>query len=792
MTEKIYTQENFENWTDPNFSWETEGDAWESVSNITYVKETRTTLYSSGEYIVLANSQPYINVQLVTAVKENIIDSGIGSILKKEFRYSLDSLTFSEFQIISSENFALIGPVKFIWFQFRYILLSGGPVTISQATPVFNIIASDKFANYKAPSIQDQNSIYAFPIIYKSNFLWEPYKLNKAIRLYKDLNLMVNSLFGHQASYYRVLPQGRSKDVFLMEYSLFSHDLPQCLKIVVPNNEFPDNKLNMGPFGVDFEIPFEVHIDREYYQKIFGDGSGPQKRDVIFFPNTNRAYEIQSSYLFRDFMNEPLYFKISLVKWLPKTNVEQTEEVDSLESFSASAGRLFSDLIEDDELKTTNPQQYNVAYSTSDPVRSYIDQNQIINNEDLLNYYTKVSENSYRLQSTLNSNMIKVNLDSSKFINDVSYYARLSPTSTQSDIQYYYSMGIFTYKGIDENGLCIFSYKPGISQIQSLFNISQIIGPESQFYLYTKEYDGTIWVDLVSSCNTSSALHYKNKPIKYSAINKFLINEDRAFSAWFRLKTNTNPTHKITSIVLDSVKNILTVSVSSPQDILVGDLISIYRTSDNSFSIFGIVDTIVSQKQYTVKVDQYILDYVNINFTNWLAFIDLRSQRSFSNVFINSMSNNKGFKIELFESRHFQITINDKALFFSIPHTMLKIQQDIWHGLFINISNTFKQLSLNLWKMQWDSITNVPATTELKLLYSNTLAFSKQDASSNIQFFLEPSFMDLTNIRLFNKVAETEKQTSILNQSILRDAQWGIIIDNALPQSHAPYIGYTK
>ena len=52
--------------------------------------------------------------------------------------------------------------------------------------------------------------------------------------------------------------------------------------------------------------------------------------------------------------------------------------------------------------------------------------------------------------------------------------------------------------------------------------------------------------------------------------------------------------------------------------------------------------------------------------------------------------------------------------------------------------------------------------------------------------------MDLTNVRLFNKVAETDKQPIILNQNIVKDAQLALIIDNALPQSKMPYIGYTR
>jgi hypothetical protein len=114
---------------------------------------------------------------------------------------------------------------------------------------------------------------------------------------------------------------------------------------------FPDNKLNMGPFGPDFEIPFEIQVDKDYFQKIFGEGTGPQKRDVIHFPRTGRVYEVSSSYLFRDFMNEPLYFKVMLIKWLPKSNVDQSESLNNLEAFTVSASKLFGKEKNDEEIK---------------------------------------------------------------------------------------------------------------------------------------------------------------------------------------------------------------------------------------------------------------------------------------------------------------------------------------------------------------------------------------------------------------------------------------------------------
>ena len=126
---------------------------------------------------------------------------------------------------------------------------------------------------------------------------------------------MVNKVFGLEANYYSVQPQGRGKDVILREYTLFNVVDEKCVKILVPQNQFPDNKINFDPFGLQFEDVFEVQMDKRYFESIFGRGSQPRKRDIIYFPLTNRIYEINSTYLFRDFMQAPVYFKMELKKY---------------------------------------------------------------------------------------------------------------------------------------------------------------------------------------------------------------------------------------------------------------------------------------------------------------------------------------------------------------------------------------------------------------------------------------------------------------------------------------------
>ena len=222
----------------------------------------------------------------------------------------------------------------------------------------------------------------------------------------------MNKVFGFDVNYYSVQPQSRGKDVVLREYTLFNVVSENCIKVVVPQNQFPDNKINFDPFGLQFDEPFEIHIDKKYFESIFGKNSQPRKRDIIYFELTNRIYEINSTYLFRDFMYSPVYFKIELKKYNPKSNTYFNDPAhkEELEGISISAEDLFGSEVKSEEEKITKPKQYNVstARRSEDPNRSYIYDNLSIVGFDLNNNWTIVFNNYYDMETSF--------IDDSEFI----------------------------------------------------------------------------------------------------------------------------------------------------------------------------------------------------------------------------------------------------------------------------------------------------------------------------------------------------------------------------------------
>lgn len=756
-------------------------------------------LYTAGDYVILSYPSPIVNAETFTEIVESIQNQGTGTIFKKEFRYSYDGETFSEYSDLSLVSLAdvKVEPNATLWFQFRYTLMSGGPAAVNSVTLLHTTYPADPFTGFVPANIQDETKVYAFPVTYKAGAKWNPYKMNRAIRLFKDLNLMVNSLFGHEVLYYRALPQGRSKDVYLLEYSLYEHDEKQCVKVVVPENQFPDNKMNMGPFGIDFEMPFEIQIDKEYFQTIFGDGTGPQKRDVLFFPRTNRIYEVSSSYLFRDFMNEPLYFKVSLQKWTPKSNAEMSEDLASLEDLTVSVEKLFGEQQKTEATDIANPAQFEQNTYISDPIRSYLYEDIDISDTPLINHYLEVGKYHYVLKSTVEENRAYVSLTSSSLEtleNDQTYFARFLRGSTQPNENYYSSMKKLTFKGTDVEGRAVFLFAGGESPLQSSYEKWQVFGPSSSFYLYENEYDaGATTESPLFSCRINSvATACQSQVVQYNATGEFLTTQDRAISAWFRIKKNERFSSNVSSFVADEENLTIDVNFLLPHAFFVGDTISMRRNSASNFCIVGEVKSVISNYRVVISVSSQILDHVTTVFSTWKTFSDLRIQLTYPRVMIDARKGGKGIRVDLLEKRYFRVFSNEKTYFFILPNTIADLAEDKWYNVTVSMSNLFSQLTLNLWEMQWNEATNLPATTDLRLVFAKTdKDFPKVDRSSVHYYSLVSSDMDITNLRVWSQKIETDKQPFVLNQFVVKDSSKALVIDNAIPRSRLPYISYT-
>jgi hypothetical protein len=659
-------------------------------------------LTSPGDFVKYTQDKAIHYVTKLTGWMEDIAGSGV---YRKEFRWGTSNRVRASWVELTEKNLTdvILDPNNDLFVDFRITLISGGPITINNIEVTFeqDPIAQDPYVGFvPVYTVADKGNISSITKI--ENFSFRPYQVNPLVVLYKELSFTINQLFGIDVMYARAVPMAIGKDIVLNEWNLYDVDEPKCIKVVVPNNEFPDSKLMFNPMGIDFEMPFEVHITKNYFEELFGVGTAPQKRDIVYMPLENRVYEVDSSYLYKDLMRTEIYWKVSLTKYQPKANRKETQNLrEEFDVLTTSYQEEFQEELDLLEIKTTDPQQFDpkIGSKDYDPTRQSIADKLVIAQSKVNNYSLLLSESQYDLRS------------------------------------------IFT----------------GTGDIEA---------------------------------------------VKYRANVDLPSSSERSFSCWFK-----EITPNIT-IPKDSVKGglilgplvedhqDLTFKLAATRKFVEGDVIKISKF--NGFTVYGTwksTNPVSGGYNYTISVRKDVIEFLNLYYPNWSgpSGSGYVAEKTFENVLFNGYDSEtlKGLRISIYASRYIMITRNEEKLMYILKNNLV---QDYWYAIFINMSNFYRQLSVDLWVRKWNETNPAPPqTTDLENIYSTVQTIEPLDMSVDTNYNLLAANLVSTNIRLYDKIETDQiKQVNMLNQAIVQDAQFSIIIDNAIPRLNLPWIANTK
>ena len=236
--------------------------------------------------------------------------------------------------------------------------------------------------------------------------LFRPYDvMSPAIKIYQEMSMAVSEMFGHCVRYFKTQAKVESADTILKEYSLFEVTDVKDIKVLVPDNQFPDNAIRFLPYDMDFGDGLEVHIVREHFERAFGCKDLPEQKDYIYFPLIDRIFEVHSAYLFRDFMAAESYYKVMLFKWQDKLNVMRTNpEIDQyVNDIHESLDEVLGPEMLREFEEITKPMQYQtIAIGGFDHVRSHINEKLTIETKNLSNYFTIVGKYFYDMPKQMN------------------------------------------------------------------------------------------------------------------------------------------------------------------------------------------------------------------------------------------------------------------------------------------------------------------------------------------------------------------------------------------------------
>lgn len=720
---------------------------------------TDSIVFSSvGNYRLINYKTPFKGVKQFRGwILETTGESFPSTYLYKEFRWSLNNSNWSLWRELTEENTQSLelDPSKDLYIEFKFTAVSS-----EDASPYYpegtNLSPGILIENFDVdliyeeidyrdlatkPAVLCSKELYTKSIIFSecAKNLFNPYDVNRGINIYQDLSKMVNNLFGHEVNYYSVQPNGRGKDIILKEYSLFDVVDEKCIKVMVPGNNFPDNKPIYDTFGIQFENPLEIHIDRKYFESIFGKGAAPRKRDIIFFPITNRIYQIESTYLHRDFNLYPVFFKCQLMKYEVKQNTQFNNKVAEKElvDYTVNTKDLFGEETQEEIEKVTKPQQYFVSSQKriEDPTRDYLDHYLPIIEYDLNNNWTIVFNSYYDLE---------------RFIYD-------DPGSTSKTDEQREAVRYKSLPKLGENDemsfTCWFKTRNYVDRTRLVNKPS----PKVSITSYTIS-NGRI---TYSTYPIAHKLSMSTNPEGYVSILA-----DGSRSGGFKiLAIPDSYTFSVKDMGADPPSSISTWKMQKAQARTL-----IYGRKENQ----GIqIQMIWTGSNSTPTGTEYLQCGSFRILINDFEILSPFGAGTSSNIgqFIPGLDNWYGFV-------------------FNFSNLFKQYSVNVWQMLY-DPENTAAQTSdLGLIHVK-EGILSSKYTYSLPsdIETSNQVETFNTD---NNAYKVLGSPLYLTNLRIFQHMIEKEKQSSILNQNVVGDSQLAIIIDNAKPALKLPKIAKNR
>ena len=443
-------------------------------------------------------------------------------------------------------------------------------------------------------------------------------------------------------------------------------------------------------------------------------------------------YEINSTYLFRDFMNAPVYFKIELQKYSPRSNTyfQDPAYKEELEGIAVTTQELFGEEVKSEELKSSKPQQYatTITQMSQDPIRSYVYKDLPIIEYDLNNNWTIVLNQYYDLSEAF--------ADTSEFVFDPTRYknaVRYKSLPVLRDNEELAYTCWFTLRDFYDNTKMT---KRGYPILNATLESSD------SDYLYLSTYPNRHRLEKWES--------YASNPEGYVAIKA-----DKLHSGGY----------EVLSVIDEYRFTVKNNSTTFSQ----GTIIWKVQKAQSRNLISGLyLDENSDMKG--VRVDIIHSGVIDENTNPFLGQGSLV-------IRLNSMIINSPLQFTPEYGEWYGVVVN-------ISNTYKQIAANVW-GMTYDPVNPNEQSS-KLQKLHEE----VRMFTD-PILFAAPSNISTDKASpfygtetNAYKIFTGPIY--LSNIRLFKNMIDVDTQSTVLNQNIVRDSQLAHIIDNAKPLLNIP------
>ena len=167
------------------------------------------TVDALGDSIVISLVTPYLRVKSVTGYIDEVIGEDTLNYFDKEFRWSTDNVTYSDYQELNSTNLQnlALNPNNPFWIQYRYTVAAiefGHEMTFESISLE---VLTEQGTLVMVPQYEccdgDANVCNNLVIECCPGRTWNPYNIGAGVRTYQTLSQVVSNIFGFCVQYYK-------------------------------------------------------------------------------------------------------------------------------------------------------------------------------------------------------------------------------------------------------------------------------------------------------------------------------------------------------------------------------------------------------------------------------------------------------------------------------------------------------------------------------------------------------------------------------------------------------------
>ena len=243
--------------------------------------------------------------------------------------------------------------------------------------------------------------------------------LSSYIGTVNALNNVISNMYGVKVKWFRAAPVDRAKDVIFQEYTLMNvADCGFDINVIYDDTGYDEAALQYNMMGIQYQIPLTLSVSVDVWNAATNnDGTLPQKKDIVYFPHSNKLYQVVSMNPVKTVASQITSYKCNLSIYKNERSVHLNSDLaETIENYTESVNSIFGEDIKneiEDIVSDKQTSQFNSSATMNRYKQLGFDKNDnriimdnLISNGHLIskNYYNNTNEKLSFLVKYMNSN----------------------------------------------------------------------------------------------------------------------------------------------------------------------------------------------------------------------------------------------------------------------------------------------------------------------------------------------------------------------------------------------------